>query len=223
MNKINFQWEMDEVGFQALKEPLGAPDEVCGSVRFGDYLIEFRNTSDFYRESRGADIFVYGEEDWSGETLLANGVPYRELANIVVIPNRRTLVAFKKKFEQEMLREIDRLNLYKADRPTRTANDWSLQKKEKLPEKQEVRVRTKIGTIVVSEKNDQVYPGVWVGLERPNGRFDVAMIEVDQDADPDEQYLLKCHVYDTDIDHEDPVYDYCTDVVAIDNYIAEGK
>lgn len=225
MISIDFRWEVTEENFRRMMAEEQTTD-IFGSLRFADYLVEFRCAGSGYDDDYHVpvtDIYIYGEEGIE-EYALANGVPYRLLDEEIIVPKRRTLESFKRRVQAIVYEKLGDGESELCDelvyKPTRSHQDWNPQKKEPLPiAEPEIRVPTDIGTIVVVSKGDYVgYPGVWVGLERKGKRFDVAMVEVDQDPYDEPNDLLKVHVYCTDPAHDDPIYAYTTDAAEIDKY-----
>lgn len=222
---MNFRWDLNEHNFKRMMREEQTPD-VFGSVRFGEYLVEFRCTGGGYDDDYHlptTDVYHYGEsgiEDFH----LADGTPYKILDTEFKVPRRRSLAGFIKAFEDEVLSDLftseTDIDLRLALAPTLSHADWN----PKPMDETELRVPTMIGDIVVKDKGygkTSGYPGVYVGLERNGKLFEVAMIECDQEFDEDEGPLLKCHVYCADPAHDDPIYDYTTDTAKIDSFLSE--
>lgn len=231
MNKtIDFQWEMTEENFRRMMAEEQTQD-IFGAVRFGEYLVEFRCTGgglDDQYHIPTTDVYHYGEEGIE-EYALADGVPYKLLDEEFRVPKRRRLESFKQAFENLVLSHLEKAPYTElfwscAACDTVSHEAWNPQTKEALPKQDEMRVHTDIGDIVVASKGDKSYPGVWVGLERNGKRFDIAMVEVDQDVDPDDPCefpLLKAHIYSVYAYEDDPLYDYDADAYLIDKYLEE--
>lgn len=217
MSRIDFQWELTEENFRRMFTDTDETD-IFGSVRFGEYLVEFRMTApgmDGELHVPTTDVYHYGEEGCE-EYYLCDGTPYHLLDEEIAVPKRRTLESFKRRVEAIVYEKLGDGDSELCDEfaylPTRSDKDWN------PTNDPEIRVQTRLGTIVVSAKDGGGdYPGVWVGLERKGKRFDVAMVEVDQDP-YDEPDLLKVHVYCTDPAHDDPICAYTTDAAEIDKY-----
>lgn len=231
MSRINFQWELTEENFRRMFTDTAETD-IFGSVRFGEYLVEFRMTNPgMYDEPHflTTDVYHFGEEGCE-EYYLCDGTPYHILDEEFDIPRRRSLDGFKRAVEKEVIERVtthrfwgnykSEISTLLAARPTLSHEAWNPKSgaKEAWTGDQDLRVQTRLGTIVVSSKDGGGdYPGVWIGLERKGRRFDVAMVEVDQDP-YDDPNLLKVHVYCTDPAHDDPIYAYTTDAAEIDKY-----
>lgn len=104
---VNFKWDMTEENFRRMfsdTEETG----IFGSVRFGEYLVEFRMTNpglvDDPHEPT-TDIYHYGEEG-PEEYVLCDGTPYHLLDEEFTVPRRRSLDGFMWAFEDEVIERI---------------------------------------------------------------------------------------------------------------------
>ena len=222
---VNFQWDLNEHNFKRMMREEQTP-EVFGSVRFGEYLVEFRCAGGGFDDDYHipiTDVFHYGESGVE-DCYLEDGTPYKILDAEFKVPKRRSLAGFIKAFEHEVLSDLltseTDIDPRLVVAPTLSYADWNPKSRNAT----ELRIPTMIGDIVVRDKGygkTGGYPGVYVGVERNGKPFDVAMIECDQEFDEDEGPLLKCHVYCTDPAHDDPIYDYTTGPAEIDRFLSE--
>jgi len=224
---IDFQWNLTEENFKAMMRHEQRTN-LFGGVRFGHMSVEFRCTGGGYDDDYHVpttDVFLLGEHDFGcQEYFMRTGAPYVILDDEFVVPVRRTLDGFKAAFEQivtDWVNERDDMKPFACDYKTATMTDWGNRPEDfgEEPESQEIRIETSIGTIVVTDKGDtKNYPGVWIGIERSGGLFDIAVVEVDQ-SDKELPALFEARIYSTDIDNDSPIFDYKADAEHIDQYL----
>lgn len=130
MYSIDFQWELTEENFRRMMAEEQTPD-IFGSLRFGEYLIEFRCAVSGYDDNYHipvTDIYIYGEEGHE-EYSLSDGTPYRILDEEILVPKRRTLESFKRRIMAIVYEKFgDGWSDIDPDKAvyvrTRTAKEW---------------------------------------------------------------------------------------------------
>lgn len=132
---VNFKWDMTEENFRRMfsdTEETG----IFGSVRFGEYLVEFRMTNpglaDDHHEPT-TDVYHYGE-DGPEEYVLCDGTPYHLLDEEFTVPRRRSLEGFMRAVENEVIERIttrtwcgytSEINALDATCPTLSNEVWN--------------------------------------------------------------------------------------------------
>ncbi len=213
-SKFNFEWDMTNENFRAMMKE-EARSWLFGSVRIGTFLVEFRCTCDGMDPDYHlptTDVYIFGKEDPEESCCVnqyfANGTPYLQLDDEIMIPKRRDLEHFKIAFELrfvDWLQNAGKKYWEEIRKPTVSKYAWDtgIVKEEESAECQELCIDTPYGTLIAHGSPDHYYPGFWLSLKRPNGTFDMAYIEVDL-ADNDVP-MLKAHIYKPGED--EPVYD----------------
>lgn len=114
-NKIDFQWSITEANFKAMMQHERRSD-LFGSVRFGNFEIEFRCSADGLDEEFHdpvTDFFLYkcdrrfDTEGYVNE--MRDGTEYMILDDDFRIRTRRSLSRFKRDFEKLVDDYIDKM------------------------------------------------------------------------------------------------------------------
>ena len=230
-NKIDFQWSITESDFHAMMQHELRSD-LFGSVRFGDFAVEFRCSNNGLDEAEHVpvtDFYLFGYDrrlDNVGYVHeMRDGQEYMILDDDFMVPTRRSLSRFKRDFEKLVDDYIsDMWGEYIEHAESRTlpySAWWSNEPEKKDPvDDEDLVVATNIGNIVVRTKADsKEYPGVWIGISRNGKEFDVAMIEVDQVSN--DPAIMNVHVYSANPSKDEPVFDYSAGPMSIDNYFEQ--
>lgn len=131
MFEIDFQWDLTEENFLRMMAEEQTTD-IFGSLRFGEYLIEFRCTGGGYDDDYHiptTDIYIYGESG-PEEYSLSDGTPYKLLDEEIFVPKRRTLAGFRYRIEsmvcERLTDEESEIVDDKVYSRTRTAKEWEV-------------------------------------------------------------------------------------------------
>lgn len=213
-SKFNFEWDLTDENFGAMMKE-EARSGLFGSVRIGTFLVEFRCTCDGMDPDYHlptTDVYIFGKEDPEENCCVnqyfANGTPYLQLDDEIVIPKRRDLEHFRVAFELrfvDWLQNAGKKYWEEIWKPTVSKDAWDTGNPDQPApsDPSEIRVYTPHGALRAKVVRSKYYPGIWVDIERPDGSFGVALIEVDL-VDNDVP-MLKAHIYKPGED--EPVYD----------------
>lgn len=132
---VNFRWDLTEKNFRRMFRDTDETG-IFGSVRFGEYLVEFRMTNpglaDDHHEPT-TDVYHYGE-DGPEEYVLCDGTPYHLLDEEFTVPRRRSLEGFMRAVENEVIERIttrtwcgytSEINALDATCPTLSNEVWN--------------------------------------------------------------------------------------------------
>lgn len=215
-SKFVFDWDLTDENFKAMMKG-ECRTGLFGSVRIGTMLVEFRCIGggvDPDECEPTTDIYVFGKEDPVEKdcTNLYFGnksrTPYIRIHDYVPVPQRRDLEHFKVAFELRFvgwLSNVGKKYWEEIRKPTISKEAWDtgIIKEEKPAERQKLCIDTPCGTLTAQASPDRYYPGFWISLKRPDGTFDMALIEVDMlDGNVP---MFKAHIYAPGKD--EPVYD----------------